>query len=301
MGRQVAGRVRGRATIKSLFTYSQATALRLLLLVLLSMALMTLDHRGNYLERVRALVATLVYPVQALVHLPVSAGSWLGENLASRETLLEENTRLRSQNAILKGQLQKLISLELENMRLRKLLDSSQQVGERVLVAELVAVDLDPFTRQVLINKGSLNDVYRGQPVLDAEGVFGQVVHVAPLTSVVLLISDPSHALPVQVARNGLRAIAEGTGDDTRLALRHIPNNADIRVGDLLTTSGLGGVFPTGYPVAEVAEVRPDNTQPYATVVATPLAHLDRAREVLLVWPDDPAAGLPDPIAEDDR
>ncbi len=268
--------------------------------MVLSLVMMTLDHRQDYLERVRAAVATLLYPIQALIHLPVSAGSWLGENLASREALLEENARLRTQNAILRGQLQKLIALELENMRLRKLLDSSQRVGERVLVAELMAVDLDPFTRQVMINKGSLNDVYRGQPVLDAEGVFGQVIHVAPLSSVVLLVSDPAHALPVQVARNGLRAIAEGTGDDTRLALRHIPNNADIREGDLLITSGLGGVFPSGYPVARVSEVRPDSTQPYATVIATPLAHLNRAREVLLVWPDDPRSDLPEPVAEEE-
>ncbi len=263
------------------------------------MVMMTLDHRSNYLEQVRAALATVLYPVQALVHLPVSASSWLGENLASREALIAENTRLRSQNLVLRGQLQKLISLELENMRLRKLLDSSQRVGERVLIAELVAVDLDPFTRQVLINKGSLHEVHQGQPVLDAEGVFGQVIHVAPLNSTVLLISDLSHALPVQVARNGLRAIAEGTGDDTRLQLRHIPINADIREGDLLITSGLGGVFPPGYPVAEVALVQPDNTQAYATVVATPLAHLNRAREVLLVWPDDPQAGLPAPPTGD--
>ncbi len=248
---------------------------------------MTLDHRQKHLEAIRGAIAVAVYPIQYVVDLPVSAGNWLGENLVSRDQLLEDNTRLRSQHTILKAQLQKMISLELENMRLRKLLDSSYQVGERILVAELLAVDLDPFTRQVMINKGSTNDVYVGQPLLDAEGVFGQVIHVTPFTSTAMLITDPSHALPVQVNRNGLRAIAEGTGNDERLELVHIPNNADIKVDDLLTTSGLGGTFPGGYPVAKVVSVEPDTTQPYASVFAQPLAKLDRSREVLLVWPDN--------------
>lgn len=277
----------GRSKIKPLFSYGQVTNLRLVVLVIASVVLMTLDHRHNHMETMRGWVSVVVYPLQYLVDLPISASTWLGENMVTRDHLLAENSRLQSQQTVLKVQLQKMISLELENMRLRKLLDSSYHVGERILVAELLAVDLDPFTRRSLINKGGVNNVYVGQPILDADGVFGQVMHVTPYTATAMLITDPSHALPVQVARNGLRAIAAGTGNDDRLELLHIPNNADIAAGDLLTTSGLDQTFPKGYPVATVISVEPDTTQPYATVSAQPVAKLDRTREVLLVWSED--------------
>lgn len=245
---------------------------------------MTLDHRQNHLESIRAALSVLLYPIQYIVNFPVSAGNWLGENMVSRETLLEQNATLTSQNAFLKAQMQKYIALEVENMRLRRLLDASEQLKERVLAAELLAVDLDPFSHKVVINKGTVHDIYEGQPLLDADGVYGQVIHSSPLTSQIMLITDPSHALPVQVNRNGLRTIATGTGNMEDLELLHIPNNADIKVGDVLVTSGLGGVFPVGYPVAEVTAVTPDISQPYAMVNARPLAKLDRSREVLLVW-----------------
>jgi len=245
---------------------------------------MTADHRGHYLDTIRSTLSIIVYPIQYLVSFPFSAGNWLGENLVSRETLLEENTALKHQNTFLKAQMQQFISLELENMRLRRLLDASEKVAERILAAELLSIDLDPFSHMVRINKGSRHGVYEGQPLLDAEGVFGQTVHVTPWTATVMLISDPRHSIPVQVNRTGLRTIAAGTGAMDRLKILHIPNNADIRVGDILVSSGLGGVFPIGYPVARVTQVTPDTSQPYATVVAEPLAQLDRSREVLLVW-----------------
>ncbi len=245
---------------------------------------MTADHRGNYLDTIRTTLSIIVYPIQYLVSFPFSAGNWLGENLVTRETLLEENTTLKHQNTFLKAQMQQFISLELENMRLRRLLDASEKVAERILAAELLSIDLDPFSHKVRINKGSRHGVYEGQPLLDAEGVYGQTVHVTPLTSTVMLISDPRHSIPVQVNRTGLRTIAAGTGAMDRLEILHIPNNADIKVGDILVSSGLGGVFPIGYPVAKITRVEPDTSQPYATVVATPLAQLDRSREVLLVW-----------------
>ncbi|MEK6750202.1 MAG: rod shape-determining protein MreC [Pseudomonadota bacterium] len=257
-----------------------------MVLVLVSVLLMIADHRVHYLESVRASLATVVYPVQYVVDAPVSMSNWLGDNLTTRATLQEENQRLRGEETVLKAQLQRYISLEMENMRLRRLLDSTTQLGDRLQVAELLAVDLDPFTRQVLINKGLQHELYIGQPVLDADGIFGQVIHTTPLNSVVMLITDPGHALPVHVNRNGLRAIAAGTGNNQKLELLYIPNNADIKAGDLLLTSGLGGTFPAGYPVGIVTEVTPDSTQAYATVYAEPKALLDQSREVMLLWTD---------------
>jgi rod shape-determining protein MreC len=159
-------------------------------------------------------------------------------------------------------------------------------------VAEILGVDLNPYRQQVVIDKGSTSGVYVGQPVLDANAVMGQVVRVDPLTATVLLITDEDHSLPVRVSRNGLRALASGTGVIDRLELPHLTNNADVQVGDQLFTSGLGGRFPAGYPVARVVEVRIEPGKPFATVIAEPNAGLDRAREVLLVWT------LPDTAAE---
>jgi rod shape-determining protein MreC len=256
------------------------------------------DHRFHNLETVRAGLSIAVYPLQWVVNLPVTTGQWLTETLASRQKLLEENASLRAQHLLLKAQMERFSALEAENMRLRELLDSSFQfrIGERLLIAELSAVATDPFSQQVVINKGARDKVFVGQPVLDAEGVMGQVLHVAPLSSTVMLITDPNHALPVQVNRNGLRSIAVGTGRANQLELAYLPNNADIRVGDQLVTSGLGGRFPYGYPVGTVIRVEQDPRQPFAKVIAQPNARLDRNREVLLVWASSQGATPEDGI-----
>ena len=246
---------------------------------------MALDHRQNHLESLRSGLSVIVYPLQYLVDLPVSASSWIGENLSSRETLLEENKKYKIQQTLFKAQLQKLQSLKSENLRLRELLQASKKVSEHILIGELLSVSLEPFTRQILINKGSNNDVYLGQPLVDAEGAMGQIIHVGPFSSSAMLITDANHAIPVQVNRNGLRAIAVGTGATENLDIPYLPISADIVEGDLLTTSGLGGRFPTGYPVATVTQVTKDPTLPYAVITAIPTAQLEKAREVLLVWP----------------
>ncbi len=248
---------------------------------------MTMDHRQHHLDNIRAGLALVVYPMQYVVNLPSAVGNWASETMATRNTLQEENRQLRERQLLQEVRLQRLFSLEAENARLRELLNSSSKVGEHVLIGELLAVDQDPFQRRVLINKGSGAGVFEGQPLLDAYGVMGQVVEVNELTSTALLITDPSHAIPVQDNRNGLRAIAMGIGEAARLEIPNIPNNADIQVGDLLVTSGLGQRFPPGYPVATITEIEKDPTQPYAHVMATPTAHLERSREVLLVWQDD--------------
>ena len=247
---------------------------------------MTIDHRQHHLESVRATLSVLVYPLQWLVNLPETTGEWFRESLSTRRDLQEENASLRTQQLVLNTQLQRLEALEAENMRLRALLDSSFQVGKRpMLIAELLSVDMDPYRHQIEINKGTLDHLYEGQPLLDSRGVMGQLIHVGPFTSTAMLITDPSHAIPVQINRTGLRTIALGTGSIDRLDLPHIPTNADVRVGDLLVTSGLGGRFPPGYPVAEVTSVEQDPGNTFSIVEARPRANLDRSREVLLVWP----------------
>jgi rod shape-determining protein MreC len=265
--------------------------------VVACVALMWADHRLSQLEMVRAGLSVVVYPIQWLVNLPVNAGEWLSESLAARQTLLEENASLQAQYLLLKGRLQKYLALESENMRLRELLESSFRfrVGERMLIAELLAVATEPYSQQIVIDKGMRQGVFIGQPVLDADGVMGQVVHAGPFSSRVMLVSDPNHAIPVQVNRNGMRTIAVGTGSGNLLEILHLPNNADLRPGDLLTTSGLGGRFPAGYPVGTVLSVKPSPGQPFAKVEVLPSAHLDRSREVLLVWPSaqEPATGRP--------
>lgn len=257
-----------------------------MVLAILSTLMMSIDHRQHHLEGIRGTLSLLVYPLQFIVNLPVAASDWVGESLASRETLQTQNARLEMQQTLYKAKLLKLQSLTAENLRLRELLQSSKKFNERVLIGELLAVDLEPFTRQVVINKGSRHEVYLGQPLMDAEGAMGQIVHLGPFSSTAMLITDANHAIPVQVNRNGLRAIALGTGAPDRLDLPYLPISADIVEGDLLTTSGLGGRFPPGYPVAMVTSVHKDPTLPYAVVSAVPTAQLEQSREVLLVWHD---------------
>lgn len=253
-------------------------------MIIISVAMMAVDHRQNHLESIRAALSVVVYPLQYLVNLPVSAGSWVGENLSSREALLAENERLKMQQTLFKAQLQKFSAIELENQRLRELLQSSRRVGDHVLIGELLAVDMEPFTRQIVINKGGLNDVFVGQPLIDADGVIGQVIQTSPFSSTAMLITDPSHALPVQTNRTGERAIAVGTGRADELELLYIPNNAAIEIDDLLVSSGLGGRFPPGYPVARITSIERDPARPYLHVIAAPVAAMQRSREVLLVW-----------------
>jgi rod shape-determining protein MreC len=255
--------------------------------VALSAVLMVMDHKYRSLESVRAGLSVVIYPIQLLVEVPETVSEWFSESLATRRHLQEENDSLRTQIFMQKAQMQKLAALEAENIRLRELLDSSFEVGEKVIIAELLSVNLDPYKHQIVINKGQLDNIYPGQPLLDAEGVMGQIVHAGPYTSTAVLITDTAHAIPVQVNRNGLRSIALGSGTINRLDLPYVPNSADIQPGDLLITSGLGGRFPPGYPVAVVSAVQHDPGRTFSQVVATPLAHLDRSREVLLVWPGE--------------
>ncbi len=274
--------------------------MRTVLVIMLAMALMVIDQHQRHLHHFRSALSLLIAPIHYAVDLPVELGRWALATMATREKLSQENTLLKAELQSARVQLQRFAALESENLRLRELLDSSFALGDQILVAELLAVDLDPYRHQVVVNKGSGNGVFLGQPVVDAAGVAGQVTQVGPLSATIILITDPSHAIPVQVNRNGLRAIAMGVGAADRLNIPFLPNNADIEVGDLLITSGLGGRFPRGYPVAEVTEITPNPGAPFATIGAAPSAQLGRSREVLLVWPQGEtlAQKLPTPTEE---
>jgi rod shape-determining protein MreC len=189
--------------------------------------------------------------------------------------------------------LQQLAALEAENARLRALMVSPARLANRVQVAEILAVDLDPYRHRIAINRGEQAGVYVGQALLDADGIVGQVVRVNPLGAEAILISDPSHATPVELNRNGLRTVALGMGDVTRMDLPFLPNSADIRIGDLLTSSGLGDAFPAGYPVARVTRVERRPGESFARVEAEPTAALNRTRQVLLVWEGGEAEASP--------
>ncbi len=244
---------------------------------------MSADHRTNMLSGVRSLFSLAIYPLQTIASIPSDAGLWLDRQLNSRQLLISENEVYRTDNLLLKAQLQKFTSLQAENIRLRSLLKSSRKLSDQMLIAETIAVALDPYKRQIVINKGQRNSIYSGQPILDAFGIMGQIIHPGVVSSTAILITDPSHAIPVQINRNGLRTVLYGTGAANYLEVQNLPNNADIELGDLLITSGLGGRFPEGYPVAVVVNIKRDPGLPFATVIAEASAHLEQSREVLLV------------------
>jgi rod shape-determining protein MreC len=271
---------------KTLFIRGPSVGARFVVLALLSVTLMVLDHRMHHLETVRATLSIVVYPVQYLADLPIRVNQWTRETLAERSSLLAENRRLTEEHLLLRARLQQFEALTAENARLRALLGSSQKVDDRVLIAELSSVDLDPYKHEVVLNKGTMDGTFIGQAVLDAHGVMGQLTKVGPISSTAMLITDPSHALPVQFVRTGIRTIAVGTGKLSVLDLPNLPSNVDVRVDDLVVTSGLGGRYPPGYPVAMVTSIRPDPAGSFAQILASPTGHLDRAREVLLVWSD---------------
>ena len=268
--------------------------IRAVVAVLVSIALMSVDHRANHLESARGLLSTMLYPLQLAIHLPIRTGEWLSEQFSTRRTILAENARLREERLRMHTRLEKLNALEAENRRLRNLLGSSEKVAESVLVAELISVDMDPFSRRIVLNKGARDGVSPGQALIGSNGVMGQIIHVGPFTSNALLITDPSHALPVQIRRNGLRAVALGTGPLNLLKLSYVPNNADVQIDDRIVTSGLGSRFLSGYPVGKVVEIRRDQGQPFAEVYVEPSAMLERTREVLLVRSDPATDQTPD-------
>jgi rod shape-determining protein MreC len=252
---------------------------------LLAIVLMAIDQRGHYIPRLRNTVGNAMEPLYHVVDWPVRTAESFGSRLQSHDELLQKNDALHTALLAQEADLQRLQTLREENRRLRALLEGATALQFKTQFAELVRVDLDPFSHRVMIDKGSTDGVEVGQAVIDAKGVMGQVEDVQLHMSRVRLISDPNHALPVQINRTGLRTVAFGTGETGALVLESVPLEADIREGDLVVTSGLGNRFPGGYPVAAIAEVLREEGQTFAEVTARPLASLDRGREVLLVVP----------------
>lgn len=258
----------------------------------MSVVLLVVDYRSSWLDSTRSIISIFVYPLQLLVSFPVEMSEQLAEMAISHNELKKEHKRLQKKQLIDSVKLLKLAALENENIRLRRLLENSFKLGEQVLIAELLSVNLVPYEHLVVVNKGSRFGVHPKQPVLDANGIVGQVTRAFPLNAEVMLITDPNHAIPVQVNRNGLRTIILGSGHLNRLNLPFLPNNADILPGDLLVTSGLGGVFPQGYPVAIVDNLTVQPDKPFAKVYATPTAKLNQSRELLIVWSDSTSVPL---------
>jgi rod shape-determining protein MreC len=258
--------------------------LRCVLYSLLALGLIIVDKRYDHLGKIRRLLSIVAYPVQIAVASPFEGWDWFRESVTTRDALRADKARLEAELRLAQFRLQRYEALEAESQRLRALRNSTVGITDRFLIGDVMDVDLDAFRERVLLDKGARDGVFVGQAVLDSGGVFGQVARVGQLTAEVILVSDATHAIPVQINRNGLRTIAVGTGDMGRLKLPYLPTSADVISGDLLVTSGLGGGFPAGYPVGTVAEVKRDPAQSLADVDVKPAAALDRSRELMFVW-----------------
>lgn len=283
-----------------LFPRGPGLGLKLTLFVTLSIVLMVAENRGSQkLEPLRQWLSWALTPVMWIAASPSDVLDGV-DHFRSRESLLAENRDLRERLLKQDARLLRLASLEAENIRIRELLASSSSLEDRVLIAEILATSQDPYRHQIVLNKGGRDGVYRGQALVDAEGIMGQIVQVNPGSSVALLITDPDHGIPVEINRTGLQTIALGRGDGHGLSLPYLPGNADVKVGDLLVTSGLGGRFPAGYPVGTIHELKHAGGESFMEAIAYPKAKLNQGRQALLVWSERalPSSGTEEePIA----
>ncbi len=252
----------------------------------LSFLLMSIDHSQLHLRSIRAALSVLIYPLEIAVNAPVRGVAYVAEQVQSRGALLEKNQQLREDNLVLRHRALRFKALEQENSRLRELLDSSAVFDERVIVADVLAIETAPSSRQIVVNKGTRQGVFVGQAGVDAYGVVGQISHAGLFSSTALLITDQRHALPVAVNRSGLRAVASGGPAPEQVRLAFIAGNADIRIGDLIVTSGLGGRFPAGYPVGSVVDIAQPEGAAFAEVTVETAGTVSHAREVLLIGVD---------------
>jgi rod shape-determining protein MreC len=257
---------------------------RLALGLFLSIALILFDHKLDGFGTTRVYLNSLVSPLQYLANLPGQLLNASASRFVSHERLFDDNAKLTHDAMVMNGQLQRLTFLQEENDRLRSLLNSPVQDNTRKVVAELMAVDNNPYSHQIVINKGAINGVYEGQPVLDDKGIVGQIMQVSSTNSRVLLIADVTHAIPVRVARNNVRLIVSGSGSLDELLIQHVAHSSDLKIGDILLSSGLGNIFPEGYPVATITSIIRDESRPFSQVRAKPIAQLDRLKYLLLLW-----------------
>jgi rod shape-determining protein MreC len=282
----------------TLFAEGSVSTLRLIVYLAFTVTLMVLDHRGDYLGVLRHAASALIEPAYRLAALPSEVARATRTAVTTQDHLASENRELREQLLLAQARMNRLDTLVAQNARLKDLLDAQKNLGLSVQFARLIDVDLDPFRHRIVLNVGAAQGVTVGQPVIDAHGVMGQIVEVLPNTSIAMLITDPAHAIPVVVERTGLRTIAYGSGAIDRLELPNIPISADVRIGDKLLTSGLGGRFPAGFPVGEIRSVDNDKSGMFIAAIATPAAALDRSSEVLLLRDQAEPYGPPAPLDE---
>ncbi|USQ15195.1 rod shape-determining protein MreC [Legionella lytica] len=269
-----------------LFSRGGHNPIGFVLALLISVFLMFSDYHYGYLNSVRSGFSLIVAPLQYAVDYPVRVFGWIQSLVSAKKALIDENMRLRYQQAMLEAELQKLLVTQKENFQLKELLLTSSQADMRAMAAQILAVDTSNSRQIVVLNKGERDGVYVGQPILDAKGVMGQIIDVGPLTSTVLLISDSMSAVPVRNNRTGERAILVGTNDIETLFLINLPKTSSIHPGDVLVTSGLDRRYPEGYPVGRVDEVNSLPGEDFVKVKVRPVALLNRNRLVLLIWPD---------------
>lgn len=273
-----------------IFKHGPSPQHRLVLVLFCSALLVFFDHKMASFESLRGYLQSLVSPLQYLANTPKQAMTWASENITTRQQLMSENQKYRHNELRYHEQTMRLDIIKQENERLRSLLASPLRRELKKMVAEVLSVDSDPYSHQVVINRGAGDGVYEGQPVLDALGIVGQILHVGQNTSRVILITDISHAVPVRIKRNGLRLLASGSGQIERLNHNFVSQSADIKTGDVLVTSGLGGKYPEGYPVSTVSFVSNDESREFVRVYSTPIAQIDRLRYLLLLSNKEPTS-----------
>jgi len=272
--------------MKPIFLRGPSFLLRLSIVIAFSLILFLADSQLNLFASSRIYLNSLVSPIQYVADAPQKLSSFISENVLTRQALQARNLQLEKDNLFLKADRLLLTQLQNENKQLRELLHSQRNFDYKRMITEVMSLRSDPFTHQLLIDKGATDGVYIGQPVINEQGVVGQVSQVGSTTSRVLLIVDASHGIPVRVQRNDIAAIVHGSGAWNKLNLPFVQSNADLKEGDLLVTSGLGGRFPAGYPVAKISHFNYQEGALYADVTATPVALLDRSRYLLLLWND---------------
>lgn len=270
-----------------IFKHGPSPQYRVILMLICSALLIFFDHKMTSFERVRGYLQSLVSPLQYLATAPKQLLDWSVDNMVTKKQLVDDNKTLKMNELVYKERAIQLRIVQQENDRLRALLHSPVRVNVKTMLAEILSVDGDPYSQQVVINRGANDDVHEGQAIVDDQGVVGQILHAGTITSRVLLITDVSHAVPVRIERNGTRLVASGTGNINRMSINHVSNSTDIKPGDLLVTSGLGGKYPEGYPVARVTIVKKDESRPFAYVQSEPIAQINRLRYLLLLWPQD--------------
>lgn len=273
--------------MNTIFSRGPSLVNRLAMALVASIVLIVVDSKLDGFASIKVYLNSLVSPIQYLASLPGQLLNASATQLKSHQQLLEENEALKLQATLMSEQLQRFDILKSENERLRMLLGSPVREEAQKMIAELMAVDNNPFSHQIVVDKGAIHGVYEGQPVLDERGIVGQIMEVSTTNSRVLLMTDVSHAIPLRIARNNVRVVASGSGELEKLYIEHVPHSADIRVGDVLVSSGLGKVFPESYPTAVIQSVVRDESRPFAQVNAKPLAQLDRLKYLLLLWPAD--------------